>query len=203
VVDSWRVHGFVPPAQSVCVKMDPIGAEHKRKRSNLQVRRRSTRPQLRAPIRTASANPSLRRTNTRTTDTRSRLRQSRGARVDFLIAPRRHHVDPVLLAASIEAGAQFESGLTVTGVATDTSGRAVGVTPRYCDGRRREIPASFVVGADGVRSRVARAVCPPGQPLDSLPLAEPVLTTQAQGDGAATASTETRGDWLRRAWRTA
>jgi 2-polyprenyl-6-methoxyphenol hydroxylase-like FAD-dependent oxidoreductase len=83
------------------------------------------------------------------------------AGVDFLVAPRRQILDTILLAAAIDAGARFESGLDVTGVATDRVGRAAGVAVRDRAGRRREIPASFVVGADGVRSRVARAVGAP------------------------------------------
>jgi len=80
------------------------------------------------------------------------------AGVDFLIAPRRHVLDTIMLSAAIDAGARFASGITVTGVATDRSGRAVGVDARKSDGAPLRIPARFVVGADGVRSRVARAV---------------------------------------------
>jgi flavin-dependent dehydrogenase len=80
------------------------------------------------------------------------------AGVDFLVAPRRHVLDSIVLNAAIDAGARFESGFTVTGTVADDSGRVVGVRGRDGEGRAREIPASFVVGADGVRSRIARAV---------------------------------------------
>jgi flavin-dependent dehydrogenase len=84
------------------------------------------------------------------------IKESAG--VDHLIAPRRHVLDTILVNAAIDAGARFESGVTVTGVLRDESGRVVGVTARDPEGGTREIRARFVVGADGVRSRIARAV---------------------------------------------
>ena len=83
------------------------------------------------------------------------------AGVDFLLAPRRHVLDTILASAAVEAGARFESGISVTGVLTDDAGRVVGVTARDGDGTVRELRASFVVGADGVHSRIARAVGAP------------------------------------------
>jgi flavin-dependent dehydrogenase len=80
------------------------------------------------------------------------------AGVDFLLAPRRHVLDSILLSAAADAGAHVETGLNATGVLTDASERVVGVTAREGDGTVRELRASFVVGADGVRSRIARAV---------------------------------------------
>ena len=83
------------------------------------------------------------------------------AGVDFLLAPRRHVLDTILASAAVEAGARFESGISVTGVLTDDAGRVVGVTARDGGGTVRELRASFVVGADGVHSRIARAVGAP------------------------------------------
>ena len=80
------------------------------------------------------------------------------AGVDHLLAPRRHVLDTILVSAAVDAGASFESGVGVTGTVTDAHGRVVGVTARDGCGRTREIRARVVVGADGVRSRVARAV---------------------------------------------
>ncbi|HUP73026.1 MAG TPA: NAD(P)/FAD-dependent oxidoreductase [Acidimicrobiales bacterium] len=79
------------------------------------------------------------------------------AGVDFLLAPRRFVLDTILASAAVESGARFESGVTVTGIITDGN-RVSGVTTRDSDGMVREARASFVIGADGVRSRVARAV---------------------------------------------
>jgi flavin-dependent dehydrogenase len=80
------------------------------------------------------------------------------AGVGHLLAPRRHVLDSILLSAAVEAGAQVETGLNATGVLTDASGRVIGVTAREGDGTIRQLRASVVVGADGVRSRIARAV---------------------------------------------
>ncbi|HKE73457.1 MAG TPA: NAD(P)/FAD-dependent oxidoreductase [Acidimicrobiales bacterium] len=76
------------------------------------------------------------------------------AGVDFLLAPRRPILDTIVLSAALDAGARFASGLTVTGLLGHR--RVAGVEVRDRIGRTRRIPARLVVGADGVRSRVAR-----------------------------------------------
>ncbi len=83
------------------------------------------------------------------------------AGVDFLLAPRRQILDTILLAAATDAGARFSGGLGVTEVVADGAGRAAGVRVRDARGREQTIPARVVVGADGVRSRIARAVGAP------------------------------------------
>ena len=72
------------------------------------------------------------------------------------LALRRRRLDPLLLDAARRAGARVEEGVRVTALETDGSGRVVGV--RALDGRgvERVRPASLVVGADGLRSVVAR-----------------------------------------------
>lgn len=81
--------------------------------------------------------------------------------VDFVVAPRRHILDPLLIDAARAAGADLLTGTTVTDVVRDPSGRATGVRARTAHGPVA-ISARFVVGADGLRSRVARSV---GSPL--------------------------------------
>jgi 2-polyprenyl-6-methoxyphenol hydroxylase-like FAD-dependent oxidoreductase len=81
--------------------------------------------------------------------------------VDALYAPRRTVIDPILVNAAIEAGADVRFGLTVTGLTRDRRGRALGVTGTDADGRPFTIRARFVVGADGVRSTIARLVDAP------------------------------------------
>jgi flavin-dependent dehydrogenase len=78
--------------------------------------------------------------------------------VDHLLAPRRHVLDTILVRAAEDAGATFRSDFSVTGTITDEAGRTVGVRGRDSSGATGEIRARFVVGADGVRSRVARSV---------------------------------------------
>jgi 2-polyprenyl-6-methoxyphenol hydroxylase-like FAD-dependent oxidoreductase len=84
------------------------------------------------------------------------VRDSSG--VDHFVAPRRHVLDTILLDAAREAGASLCTGVSVTGTVTDATGRVSGVMVRDRDGTARRVSARFVVGADGVRSRIARSV---------------------------------------------
>lgn len=79
--------------------------------------------------------------------------------IDHLVAPRRHVLDALLQQAAVDAGADLRTGVTVHGVVTDDAGRVTGVT--VTDGTTggvRTIGAHLVIGADGVHSRIARAV---------------------------------------------
>jgi len=80
------------------------------------------------------------------------------AGVDLLVAPRRHILDTIVAEAAAEAGADVRLGATVTGVRLDDAGRATGVYGRDGTGALFETNARFVVGADGLSSRVARSV---------------------------------------------
>ena len=80
--------------------------------------------------------------------------------VDLLVAPRRHVLDHLLVEAAREAGADVRTGVTMTGV-TRAGARVTGVEGHDAEGDPVEISARFVVGADGLRSRVARAVGAP------------------------------------------
>jgi 2-polyprenyl-6-methoxyphenol hydroxylase-like FAD-dependent oxidoreductase len=78
--------------------------------------------------------------------------------VDLLVAPRRYILDSLVGEAAVEAGAILRQGVTVTGVRIDDAGRATGVYGHDGNGEALTIDARFVVGADGLRSRVARSV---------------------------------------------
>jgi flavin-dependent dehydrogenase len=80
------------------------------------------------------------------------------AGVDLLVAPRRYVLDTILAAAAERAGAQLRAGVTVTGVQRDGRGRVVGVSGQDRAGAPIELGARWVVGADGLQSRVARSV---------------------------------------------
>jgi flavin-dependent dehydrogenase len=80
------------------------------------------------------------------------------AGVDLLVAPRRYILDTLVAEAAAAAGADVRLGVTVDGVACDAAGRAVGVFGHDRDGAPVEVAARFVIGADGLNSRVARAV---------------------------------------------
>jgi flavin-dependent dehydrogenase len=77
------------------------------------------------------------------------------AGVDFLLAPRRTHLDRILAESARAAGARLHLGERVEGVVRDGSGRASGVRTRTADGRPVTRLAKYVVGADGLRSRMA------------------------------------------------
>jgi 2-polyprenyl-6-methoxyphenol hydroxylase-like FAD-dependent oxidoreductase len=78
--------------------------------------------------------------------------------VDHLAAPRRYVLDAILADAAVRAGARLAAGVTVAGVRLDDAGRVTGVSGRRRDGSPIEVRARFVVGADGLSSRVARSV---------------------------------------------
>jgi 2-polyprenyl-6-methoxyphenol hydroxylase-like FAD-dependent oxidoreductase len=78
--------------------------------------------------------------------------------VDGLYGPRRTVLDPLLLEAAVAAGAEVALGHSVVDLPRDRQGRVRGATIAGPDGRVVEVPADLVVGADGVRSRVARMV---------------------------------------------
>jgi flavin-dependent dehydrogenase len=80
------------------------------------------------------------------------------AGVDLLVAPRRYVLDALLVDAALSAGAVLHERTTATGVRRDGSGRVIGVMARRADGRLVELAARHVVGADGLRSRMARHV---------------------------------------------
>jgi flavin-dependent dehydrogenase len=78
--------------------------------------------------------------------------------VDALYAPRRTLLDRVLVDAAEEAGAHVVHGMAVTGLAREADGRVRGAVVSDAAGRRSQVEAAVVVGADGLGSRVARLV---------------------------------------------
>ncbi|MFL5575903.1 MAG: NAD(P)/FAD-dependent oxidoreductase [Gemmatimonadaceae bacterium] len=73
------------------------------------------------------------------------------------LALRRRVLDPILLDAARAAGARVEEGVRVTGLETEGArGRVRGVHAVRGDGTARLHRAALVIGADGLRSLVAR-----------------------------------------------
>jgi flavin-dependent dehydrogenase len=79
------------------------------------------------------------------------------AGVDLMVAPRRYVLDRILTDAAVNAGAELRIGVRVQGVSRAGDGRITGIVGTH-HGRPLELRARLIVGADGVRSRVARAV---------------------------------------------
>jgi 2-polyprenyl-6-methoxyphenol hydroxylase-like FAD-dependent oxidoreductase len=77
-----------------------------------------------------------------------------------MYCPRRHVLDALLVEAARGSGAEVREATTVTDLLWQGD-QVVGVTTTEPDGRRREAHASIVIGADGLWSRVARAVDAP------------------------------------------
>jgi 2-polyprenyl-6-methoxyphenol hydroxylase-like FAD-dependent oxidoreductase len=80
--------------------------------------------------------------------------------VDALYAPRRTALDPVLAEAAREAGARVVYGATVESLVR-AHGRVTGVRFRDARGVTHRVTAPLVIGADGMRSLVAREVSAP------------------------------------------
>lgn len=73
------------------------------------------------------------------------------------VCPRRYILDQMLIDAATESGVEFEENFLVTGLLGDAD-RVTGVRGRNKAGSEVTIPARYVIGADGMRSFVARTV---------------------------------------------
>jgi len=78
-----------------------------------------------------------------------------------LYAPRRTVLDPIVVDAAAEAGAEFRFNTRVVSLLRDSTPRVTGVEIQGPDGPHLTIRCRLVVGADGLRSFVARAVDAP------------------------------------------
>ena len=81
--------------------------------------------------------------------------------LDALYAPRRTVLDPMLAVAASEAGADVRFETSVDALLRGPDGEVTGVVYRSESGRTVEAGATITIGADGVRSRVARSVAAP------------------------------------------
>ena len=76
--------------------------------------------------------------------------------VDGLYAPRRTVLDAILCDAALAAGAEVVHGHSVVDVLRASDGRIRGANITGADQNVIDVAADLVIGADGVRSRVAR-----------------------------------------------
>jgi flavin-dependent dehydrogenase len=77
--------------------------------------------------------------------------------VDALYAPRRTVLDQALLRAATDADAELQVRAALIGLTRDRNGRVDGVRLRG-HGAEREVSARIVIGADGVKSKMASLV---------------------------------------------
>ena len=80
------------------------------------------------------------------------------AGVDLVVAPRRYVLDTIIAATAGRAGADVRTGVTVTGVQRDGRGRVTGIYGHDRAGAAIDLGGRYVIGADGLSSRVARSV---------------------------------------------
>ncbi len=76
--------------------------------------------------------------------------------VDGLYAPRRTVIDPILVDAALAAGAEVVHGHSVVDLLRASDGRVCGAHIAGADQQVIDVATDLVIGADGVRSRVAR-----------------------------------------------
>jgi flavin-dependent dehydrogenase len=108
----------------------------------------------------AAGTPAVRRTRFTYGDQQVVIGLKPAHGVDALYAPRRTLLDPTLVRAAAEAGAEVHHRTSVTGL-IERNGRVTGVRATTSTGRTVEISAPLVIGADGIRSTVAREVGAP------------------------------------------
>jgi len=78
--------------------------------------------------------------------------------VDCLFAPRRTVLDPLLVDAACEAGAEVRHGVALSELQFTASGRVIGASLRDASGACTSIRSDIVIGADGRQSTVAQLV---------------------------------------------
>jgi len=78
--------------------------------------------------------------------------------VDFLLAPRRTVLDPLLVYAAREAGAAVRHGVALSALQFASNGRVIGASLRDGSGACRTVRSDIVIGADGRQSTVAQLV---------------------------------------------
>jgi flavin-dependent dehydrogenase len=106
----------------------------------------------------AAGTPPIRRTVIRYGDVEEVVDIRPSAGVDALYAPDRVVFDRLLVAAAERAGVDVRFRTTLTGLRRGRDGEVVGVELRDATGRPSTACAPITVGADGVRSAVAREV---------------------------------------------
>jgi len=103
----------------------------------------------------ASGCPKLERVTYQLADVRLHGQAPALGKIDAAYAPRRAILDRILVESAIEAGAIFRDGTRLVGLTGD-DGRVTGVQLRSTTGQETCEQTRLVVGADGMRSTLAR-----------------------------------------------
>lgn len=104
----------------------------------------------------ASGAPAIRTVTFHYADEEIRIPLGPGDGVDALYAPRRTVLDELLVSAAEDAGAEVRHGLAVVDLLRDRAGRVRGASIAGANLTTTNVEANLVIGADGIRSRVAR-----------------------------------------------
>ena len=111
-----------------------------------------------APNIAAAGTPAIRSTTFHYGDEAVRVDIKPDHGVDFLLAPRRTVLDPLLVDAAREAGAVVRHGVALCELQFGSNGRVIGALLRDGSGACRTVRAEIVIGADGRQSTVAQFV---------------------------------------------
>jgi flavin-dependent dehydrogenase len=105
--------------------------------------------------------PAIRRTHFHYGNEVVPVRMSEQHGVDALFAPRRTVLDPILVDAAWDAGADLVYGARVTGLRRAADGRVTGISADVKGDAGAVAEAPIVIGADGMGSTVAKLVDAP------------------------------------------
>ena len=111
---------------------------------------------------------------------------------DAAYAPRRYLLDQILLEAASAAGAEVRERFSV-GELLIEDGRVTGIRGRQAGGATVTERAAIVIGADGMRSRVARAVGAPDLPRAARPHLRLLHLLERRARSTAPSSTRATG----------
>ena len=106
----------------------------------------------------AAGTPAIRSTTFHYGDEAVRVEIKPDHGVDFLLAPRRTVLDPLLVDAAREAGAAVRHGVALSELQFASNGRVIGASLRDGSGACGTVRSDIVIGADGRQSTVAQLV---------------------------------------------
>jgi 2-polyprenyl-6-methoxyphenol hydroxylase-like FAD-dependent oxidoreductase len=106
----------------------------------------------------AAGTPPIRTTSFHYADETIEIAIKPGDRIEALYAPRRTVLDPILADAAEAAGAHVLHGCSVVELIRSHDGRVRGAIIGRPDGTLARVRSTLVIGADGIRSKVARLI---------------------------------------------